>query len=186
MGASRASQQPGADRLASGGLGPASGARPATAVLFVCLGNICRSPQAEGIFRQQVAGAGLQERFIIDSAGTSSYHQGELADWRTRQASAARGVELLHRSRPFDPADFERFDHILVMDHSNLRDVLALAAQPHHRGKVELLRSYDSQAADSAVPDPYSGGADGFDRVFDMCELACAGLLRRLTAQPQP
>ena len=159
-----------------------AGSRRKTAVLFVCLGNICRSPQAEGIFRQQVAAAGLSGQFHIDSAGTSNYHQGELPDWRTRKASAARGVELDHRSRPFEAADFERFDHILVMDNSNFRDVLALAPQPQHRAKVSLLRSHDAHALDTAVPDPYSGGEHGFDRVFDMCEAACAGLLRNLTA----
>lgn len=153
--------------------------RPA-AVLFVCLGNICRSPQAEGIFRAQVAAAGLAGQFVIDSAGTSNYHAGELPDWRTRKASAARGVDLTHRSRPFEVADFERFDHIVVMDHSNLRDVLALAPHALHRTKVSLLRSHDAQPTDSPVPDPYSGGETGFDHVFDLCESACAGLLSKL------
>lgn len=154
-----------------------------TAVLFVCLGNICRSPQAEGIFRQQVASAGLSRQFHIDSAGTSNYHQGELPDWRTRRASAARGVELDHRSRPFEVADFERFDHILVMDHSNFCDVLAMAQLPQHRAKVSLLLSHEPELAETAVPDPYAGGEHGFDRVFDLCEAACAGLLRELAGQ---
>lgn len=154
------------------------------AVLFVCLGNICRSPQAEGIFRAQVAAAGLSGQFSMDSAGTSGYHCGELPDWRTRKASAARGVELDHRSRAFTTADFEQFDQIIVMDHSNLRDVLALARTPQDRAKVSLLRSHDRTATDSAVPDPYAGGEQGFDRVFDMCASACAGLLSMLTSGP--
>lgn len=157
-------------------------ARRPLGVLFVCLGNICRSPQAEGIFRHLVEQAGLQEAFVIDSAGMSDYHAGEGPDWRTCRTSEARGVPLNHRSRPFQVGDFDRFDQILVMDRSNLRDVLEKARTPADVAKVSLLRSWDPKADGVAVPDPYAGGDRGFEQVFDMCYAACTALLARLRA----
>lgn len=149
-------------------------------VCFVCLGNICRSPQAEGIFRELVVTASLTDRFHIDSAGTGGWHAGELPDARTRATSARRGVPLTHRARQFTVADFERFDHILAMDRRNLADLHALAPTDDARRKVRLLRDHDP-AGSGDVPDPYYGGHDGFDHVFDLCEAACRGLLAELT-----
>jgi len=151
-----------------------------TAVLFVCLGNICRSPQAEGVFRQMVCDAGLAREFVVDSAGTGDYHVGEAPDWRTQRTSEKNGVPLDHRARQFTVADFDRFDLILVMDRSNLRDVHQLARGDADRAKVGLLRNYDPVAESPAVPDPYYGDGDGFQRVFEICRSACRGLLRAL------
>lgn len=151
-------------------------------VCFVCLGNICRSPTAEAVFTRMVRDAGLTDRVTIDSAGTGDWHVGELADPRTRAAAAKRGLELTHRARQFTPADFGRFDLIVVMDADNLRNVRRLAAQT--AADVRLLRSFDPAAPDAAaVPDPYSGGADGFEAVLDLCERACAGLLEHVREQ---
>ncbi|MBM4344960.1 MAG: low molecular weight phosphotyrosine protein phosphatase [Deltaproteobacteria bacterium] len=152
-------------------------------VLFVCLGNICRSPQAEGIFRKLVADAGLRDRFDIDSAGTGGWHAGEAPDWRTQAASERHGIPLPHRARLFEVGDFDRFDHILAMDRSNLRDILALARDDADRHKVRLLRELDPLADVVSVPDPYYGDGDGFERVFQICLAACRGLLRELTAR---
>lgn len=153
---------------------------PTTAVLFVCLGNICRSPQAEGIFRHLATQAGLSAHFDIDSAGTGAYHSGELPDARTRRASEAHGIALPHRARQFTVADFDRFDHILAMDRANLRDILTLARSDADRAKVRLLRSHDPLAEIDSVPDPYYGVGDGFEHVFQICQAACQGLFWKL------
>lgn len=149
-------------------------------VLFVCLGNICRSPLAEGVFRHIVSRAGLQDRFLIDSAGTSGYHDGEGPDPRTCAVAAGRGIILDHASRRLRPGDLERFDYVLAMDSDNLERIQALAdgrAGPH----IALLRAFDPEApAGAEVPDPYFGGPGGFDDVQDMVERACAGLLAHI------
>ncbi len=150
-------------------------------VCFVCLGNICRSPQAEGIFRQLVQEAGLQDQFHIDSAGTGGWHAGELADPRTRATSARRGVPLTHRAQQFTEQHFAAFDHVLAMDRSNLANLLAIAPDAAARQKTRLLRDHDP-AGSGEVPDPYAGGERGFDEVFDLCRAACVGLLAELTA----
>lgn len=122
--------------------------------------------------------AGLAGRVTVDSAGTGGWHVGELPDPRTRAAARARGIELAHRARQFQRVDFERFDLILTMDAANQRAVLGLAPDAAARARVRLLRSYDPDAPDGAeVPDPYYGGDDGFERVLDICEAACAGLV---------
>ena len=149
-------------------------------VCFVCLGNICRSPQAEGIFRNLVRQAGREHEFLIDSAGTGGWHAGELSDARTRSTSARRGVVLDHRAQQFTHLDFARFDHVLAMDRNNLRDLQAIAPDERAREKIRLLRDHDP-AGSGDVPDPYYGGANGFDHVFDLCEAACRGLLADLT-----
>jgi protein-tyrosine phosphatase len=154
----------------------------AVRVSFVCLGNICRSPTAEAVMRKLVERAGLADRVLIDSAGTGDWHVGEPRDARSTAVGKKRGTPLGGAARQFQPGDFARFDQVLAMDRKNLRDLLALAPDDAARAKVSLLRSFDPGlvAGDDEVPDPYYGGLDGFDRVFDICEAACAGLLAHL------
>lgn len=146
-------------------------------VLFVCLGNICRSPTAEGIFAHLVTQAGLVDSIEIDSAGTGAWHTGERADRRARETAARRGIELMSRARAVVPADFEHFDYIVAMDRSN-RDNLLEQAPPEHAHKVVMMRSFDPTAQpEQEVPDPYYGGDDGFENVCDLVTRACEGLL---------
>jgi protein-tyrosine phosphatase len=153
-------------------------------ICFVCLGNICRSPTAEGVMRGLVEEAGLAQRIEIDSAGTSSFHVGECSDSRSREAAAARGIRLDSRSRQFEADDFARFDYVLAMDVDNQRDLLALALDPAHRSRVTLLRGYaPGRDSDLDVPDPYYGGEHGFDRVLDICQASCRGLLEHILAR---
>lgn len=148
---------------------------------FVCLGNICRSPTAEGIMLKLVQDQALSARVLVDSAGTSAHHIGERADPRTLQTAKRRGVHLPSVARQWQRSDFGRFDYVLAMDRQNQHHLLALAT-PDMQAKVHLLRRFDPQhdPADADVPDPYYGGADGFERVFDICEAACRGLLTHL------
>lgn len=150
-------------------------------ICFVCLGNICRSPTAHGVMVRLVADAGLAGVVTIDSAGTGAYHVGELPDARSREAASRRGFALTHRARQFVAADFARFDLVLAMDRENLRNLQRLGGRP---GQLALLRSFDPTAGDDAeVPDPWYGGADGFEAVLDQCERACAGLLAHIRAR---
>lgn len=152
----------------------------ATGVLFVCLGNICRSPTAEATFIAEVARRGLSHRFRIDSCGTGDWHSGELAHPETRKTAASRGIEITHRARVLRPEDFERFDWLLVMDKSNEKNVLRLAQKPEHRKKVALFRRWDPEGdAHAEVPDPYYSGE--FDRVYDICARTSSALLDDLT-----
>lgn len=147
-------------------------------VCFVCLGNICRSPTAEGVMHHLVAAAGRADGFEIDSAGTAAYHEGERPDRRSLATARAHGVELPGRARQFRRDDFARFDHVLAMDRDNLQALLRLAPDEAARAKVALLRSFDPDAPPGAeVPDPYYGGAEGFEHVFEICMAACRGLL---------
>jgi protein-tyrosine phosphatase len=153
-------------------------------VCFVCLGNICRSPTAEGVFRKLVIDAQLDARLTIDSAGTGAWHVGELPDPRSRQAATRRGYELSHRARMFTAHDFERFDLVLAMDRDNLDSLQRLARGRTHVPMIRLLRSFDQSApADADVPDPYSGEDDGFEDVLDICERACRGLLEHVRSR---
>lgn len=150
-------------------------------ICFVCLGNICRSPTAEGIMLAMVAESGLTDQISIDSAGTGAWHVGEPADARSRACAAGRGVDLPSIARRFEPSDFARFDHVLAMDESNLADLLELAPDASSRSRVALLRRFDpASPGDLEVPDPYHGGRRGFDDVFEICEAACRGLLDHL------
>jgi protein-tyrosine phosphatase len=150
-------------------------------VLFVCLGNICRSPLAEGLFRSQVDAAGLTEHFDIDSAGTSSYHAGDPPDPRTSSVARARGVELAGQSRQLKFADLERFDYVLVMDEENHSAVKRLAREKAPRASIHRLREFDPESnGDLDVPDPYYGGERGFENVHDMVERATRALLEHL------
>lgn len=150
-----------------------------TKVLFVCLGNICRSPLAEGVFRQKVEQAGLTNEFEIDSCGTSAFHIGEQPDPRTRANAAENGVYLRHSARQFVREDFERFEYILPMDRSNLRNVLSLEPNDH-QASVMLMRDYDELGKGEDVPDPYYGGERGFQNVFDILDRATGELLTRI------
>jgi protein-tyrosine phosphatase len=141
-------------------------------ILFVCLGNICRSPTAEGVMRRLVREAGLEDEIEIDSAGTGGWHVGAPPDERATAAARRRGTELAGAARRFTPADFDRFDLILAMDAENRRELLALAPDQTARAKVRMFR-----AGDLDVPDPYYGGADGFDEVLDLVEEAARELL---------
>lgn len=154
------------------------------AVCFVCLGNICRSPTAEGIFIHLVKERGLTHRIAIDSAGTAAYHVGEKADSRSRSTARGHGIELPSRARKFESSDFARFDYVVAMDHSNRSNLLAIAPSEEAKNKVVLLRKYDPQAGDDAsVPDPYYGGEQGFEDVFAMCMRSCTELLAEIESE---
>jgi protein-tyrosine phosphatase len=149
-------------------------------ICFVCLGNICRSPTAEGVMQKLLADAGLSDRVSVDSAGTAGYHSGEPADRRSRAAAKARGIELTSRARRFEKQDFGRFDYVLAMDRENHADLEA-SAPPEHRHKLFLLRDFDpKKSADRDVPDPYYGGSSGFETVLDICDAACRGFLAHI------
>jgi protein-tyrosine phosphatase len=155
-----------------------------TRVLFVCLGNICRSPAAEAAFQQLVAEAGLADAFAADSAGTGAWHVGEKADLRMRQAGRRRGMELSSVARQVTDDDFERFDHILAMDQANLRALVRLAP-PRHQGKIRLFRDLDPDGAGQDVPDPYYGDPQDFDEVLDIVTRTARALLDELrSARP--
>lgn len=150
-------------------------------VLFVCLGNICRSPLAEGVFQHLVNEAGIAHRFHIDSAGTSGYHAGDPPDARTSTVARARGIELTSRSRQLLQEDLQRFDYLIVMDEDNRAGVERLARKKAPRAKVHLLREFDNEAdGDLNVPDPYYGGPRGFEDVHDMVERSCRVLLEHI------
>lgn len=159
------------------GLRPHSGmndSRP-TSVLFVCLGNICRSPLAEGVFLHLVAEAGSAD-VVVDSAGTGAWHVGERPDPRSLEVAERHGIDLPGHARRVTEEDFHRFDRIVAMDRSNLSDLESL--RPADCDVVlELLRDHDPDPGDGEVPDPYYGGDDGFDRVYHMVRRSCEALL---------
>ncbi len=148
-----------------------------TSVLFVCLGNICRSPLAEGVFIHQAKERGIDAQFHVDSAGTGNWHAGDLADARMRETATRHGVHLPSRARQVTAADFTTFDHIIAMDESNRRDLISVGAP---KAKVRLLLELDPQAAVREVPDPYYGGPEGFEEVFALVDSACKLLLSEL------
>lgn len=152
-----------------------------TRVCFVCLGNICRSPIAEGVFRHLVNEAGLAERIEVDSAGTAGYHSGEAPDARARAAGQRAGIRVGGRARQFEAKDFARFDYVVAMDAQNLNDLRAIAPDAAASAKVRSMRSYDPEApANAPVPDPYYGDDDGFDHVLELCRAAAVHLLREI------
>lgn len=161
-----------------------SAAQNKHSVLFICLGNICRSPAAEGIFKHLVEARGLGEQFEIDSAGIGPWHVGELPDRRMRQCGARHGYRFESRARQIRKTDFAHFDHIIVMDGDNYRAVCAMASSQEERGKVEYMTDYCKAHSDAtSVPDPYYGGPRGFDLVIELLEDACQGLLNKLVAE---
>jgi len=152
-----------------------------TRILFVCLGNICRSPLAEGLFIDKLKAAGLLEKYTVDSAGTSAFHEGSLADPRTRENAEANGVKLLSRSRPFSKKDFVDFDLIVAMDKSNFKNVKVW--EPgfvEQIAQVKMMRDFDLQSPGADVPDPYYTGDQGFQNVFDILDRSTDELLRQL------
>lgn len=154
-------------------------------VLFVCLGNICRSPMAEGVFRKRVEEAGYADLIEIDSAGTHAYHVGEAPDARARAAAARRGVDISGlRGRQAQREDFLRYDYVLAMDQDNHAHLLALCP-PGHEHKVRLFLEFATRASTRAVPDPYFGAVSGFDRVLDLIEDAAEGLLAEIRRRLQ-
>lgn len=149
-------------------------------VLFVCMGNICRSPTAEGVFRSKLHQSGREAEIRIDSAGTHGYHIGKPPDDRAQQAALGRGYDLsAQRARQVCAADFVEFDYILAMDQDNLAGLL-LACPAEYRHKVRLYLDFSQRFSHQEVPDPYYGGHQGFDRVLDMVEDAADGLLDHL------
>jgi protein-tyrosine phosphatase len=151
-----------------------------TRILFVCMGNICRSPTAEGIMRHLAENAGLQDRIIVDSAGTHDYHVGEPPDQRALAAAKKRGIDLsMLRARQIDPGDFERFQLILAMDFNNL-EALQNACPVSHRPRIGLLMRYARESKAAIVHDPYYRSARDFELVFDYIEDACRGLMLTL------
>ena len=151
-------------------------------ILFVCLGNICRSPAAEGVFNQKIKDRNLEKLFVVDSAGTGGWHVGNLADPRMRETALSRGIELTSRSRKIEESDLYEFDYILVMDKDNLEAVKSLT-QDHKNpvnSKIKLILSYSQNSQLDEVPDPYYGGQNGFDKVIDLLDDAMDGLIDSL------
>ncbi len=152
-----------------------------TRLLFVCLGNICRSPSAENIMGHLIQQRGLTGQVVCGSAGTASYHVGSAPDRRMAQAAKTYGVELQGQARQFEAADFDRFDYILAMDRQNYRDIVALDPAGRHRDRVRLMCDFCRTHRDQEVPDPYYGGPEGFNYVVELLFDACEGLLDQLS-----
>lgn len=148
-------------------------------ICFICLGNICRSPTAEGVFRHLIKERGLQDYFEVDSAGTSAYHVGESANSKSRRTAEKHGVTLDSRARQFRTSDLDYYDLVLAMDRENLRNVKA-EASGNHEEKIGMLRDFDPQPGDGEVPDPYYGGREGFENVFTIVKRSCERLLSEL------
>jgi len=155
-------------------------------ILFVCMGNICRSPSAEGVFRRVLAERAPQIEVEIDSAGTHDYHVGSPPDRRAIEAARRRGIDLSSlRARQISEADFDRFDLILVMDDENLSELRKFAAPPYH-DRIRLLMEFAPDAMSRHVPDPYYGGASGFEEVLDLLEEASEGLIEEILRRSEP
>lgn len=152
-----------------------------TRICFVCLGNIVRSPLAENMFRYLAGQASVGAKYEVDSAGTGSWHVGESPDRRMRQVAARRGFKYDGRARQFRQSDFQNFDLIMAMDSENRADLRRLARNPEEETKIHLLREFDPDGAPIApVPDPYYGGIDGFENVYEIVKRSCQGLLDAL------
>tara|TARA_B100000700_G_scaffold63575_1_gene70127 strand:- start:794 stop:1267 length:474 start_codon:yes stop_codon:yes gene_type:complete len=151
-------------------------------ILFVCLGNICRSPAAEGIFKKKIKDRDIEELFFVDSAGTGGWHVGNLADSRMRESALSRGIELTSRSRQIKENDLDEFDHIIVMDKDNLHAVQSLIKDHKNpsNSQIKLILSYSKNSQLQEVPDPYYGGQNGFDKVLDLLDDAIDGLIDSL------
>jgi protein-tyrosine phosphatase len=153
-------------------------------IIFVCQGNIIRSPLAENIFRHLAQEQGVADKYQLDSAGTSAYHVGEPPDHRMRQVAQEKGFQYTGKARQFKRDEFDQHDLIIVMDGSNHR-ILKGWASPEQNKKIRMMREFDSQAkGDLDVPDPYYGGLDGFDKTFEIVKRSCQGLLEVLESEP--
>lgn len=151
-------------------------------ILFVCLGNICRSPAAQGVMEALVAERGVANRFEIDSAGIGGWHVGDLPDKRMRVHASRRGLELTHRARQVRPYDFGEFDMVVAMDDNNVEELLDRARTPEDERKIVRMTDFARHHAGAeSVPDPYYEGAEGFELVLDLLEDSCSGLLDALT-----
>ncbi|MEX2465989.1 MAG: low molecular weight protein-tyrosine-phosphatase [Gemmatimonadota bacterium] len=151
-----------------------------TSVLFVCLGNICRSPLAEGVFRSLVEEAGLSDRFEIASAGTGGWHVGETPDSRATMVASRYGVTLDSKARQVTEEDLAHFDYVIAMDRDNLAVLERMAADTGAEAELHLLREFDPAASGDEVPDPYYGGASGFETVYEMVHRSCEALLAHI------
>ncbi len=149
-------------------------------ILFVCMGNICRSPSAEAVMNKIIVDNGLSDKIKCDSAGTIGYHEGEPADSRMKKHAIKRGYNLTSAARQFRNNDFEDFDYIIVMDRNNYSDIIAQDIQGKYTEKVSMMTSYSNKFNTNEVPDPYYGGPEGFEKVLDLLEDACEGLLNVL------
>jgi protein-tyrosine phosphatase len=154
--------------------------RPRTSVLFVCLGNICRSPLAEGVFRHLVRERGLEDHYEIDSAGTGSWHVGAPPDTRSADVARKNGVALDGEARQVRPSDLASYDWVIAMDQENLRDLEGLRARHNGSAHVQLLRDFDPDPGDRQVPDPYYGGPGGFDHVYALVRRSAEAFLDHL------
>lgn len=153
-------------------------------ILFVCLGNICRSPAAEGVMKEIVKNNKVEKDFVIDSAGTGRYHIGELPDKRMRVHAQRRGLTLDHRCRQVKATDFDNFDLIIGMDDYNIDNLRNLARTPDEQAKILAMGDFLTMAtADRYIPDPYYEGSEGFEKVLDLLQNACANLYDALTAK---
>lgn len=152
-------------------------------ILFVCLGNICRSSTAEEVMRQKLINAGMNDKVEVDSAGLIDFHEGELADSRMRQHAKERGYNLTHRSRPITDDDYRRFDLIIGMDDQNIQRLRRRATNEEERGKIHKMTEYFVEKKSESIPDPYYGSAAAFRLVLDLLEDACNGLLEAIKAQ---
>jgi protein-tyrosine phosphatase len=149
-------------------------------LLFVCMGNICRSPAAEGVMKKMVDEAGRSADFVIDSAGTGGWHEGERADHRMRKHGASRGYDFTSIARQVRDSDFDDFDLILVMDRQNMQDIRPFNRDGKKLHKVKLFTEYAVNRTETHVPDPYYGGEEGFEHVLDILEDGCTELVRAL------
>lgn len=151
-------------------------------ICFICLGNICRSPTAEGVFQHLIEERELQDYFEIDSAGTSAYHVGESANSKSQRTAQKYGISLNSRARQFESSDLDYYDLILAMDRENLSNVKSMSSSKH-TDKIFLLRDFDPKPGDGEVPDPYYGGREGFENVFQIVKRSCEQLLDELEKQ---
>ncbi|MCB0378379.1 MAG: low molecular weight phosphotyrosine protein phosphatase [Bdellovibrionales bacterium] len=149
-------------------------------VLFVCLGNICRSPAAEGVMKHLLHQAQLEDHVFVDSCGTSAHHEGEEADPRMQKHAEDRGYKITSIARGFRKADFEEFDYIITMDESNYNNLVSLDRKGHFREKIAKMTDFCESIEAPSVPDPYYGGPDGFEEVLDILEDACDGFLKKI------